>query len=84
MTIEGPGQTRNTANCYRAVVEMQKPGDRHGNLGGTGKVRMTCAWQGDLRTAERDADALKRAWRKGGFDEVSKTKGQLRASARGR
>uniref|UniRef100_A0A7S2BCQ2 Uncharacterized protein n=1 Tax=Alexandrium andersonii TaxID=327968 RepID=A0A7S2BCQ2_9DINO len=85
VTIEGPGATppsRNTENCYRAVVEMKKPGDRKGNLGGTGTVRMTCAWQGDKRTAERDADKLKRAYRHGGFDAVSKAKGELRAAAR--
>uniref|UniRef100_A0A7S4T6M2 Uncharacterized protein n=1 Tax=Alexandrium monilatum TaxID=311494 RepID=A0A7S4T6M2_9DINO len=84
-TVEGPGATppsRNTENCYRAVVEMKKPGDRAGNLGGTGTVRMTCAWQGDRRTAERDADKLKRAWRHGGFDAVSRVKGELRAAAR--
>mmetsp|Transcript_17184 Transcript_17184/g.45399 ORF Transcript_17184/g.45399 Transcript_17184/m.45399 type:complete len:172 (-) Transcript_17184:160-675(-) len=85
VSIEGPGATppsNNTKNCYRAVVEMPKPGDRDGNLGRTGNVRMTCAWQGDKRTAERDADKLKRAWRKGGFDEVQRTKGQLRSAAR--
>mmetsp|Transcript_46443 Transcript_46443/g.89598 ORF Transcript_46443/g.89598 Transcript_46443/m.89598 type:complete len:232 (+) Transcript_46443:81-776(+) len=84
-SIEGPGATppsRNTENCYRAVVEMKKPGDRAGTLGGTGSVRMTCAWQGDKRTAERDGEKLKRAWRRGGFDEVQKVKGELRAAAR--
>merc|ERR1719443_2096360 len=82
--VEGPGATppsRNTENCYRALVEMKKPeSDRPGS--GTGTVRMTCAWQGDKRTAQRDADALKRAWKNGGFDEVQKVKGQLRAQAR--
>mmetsp|Transcript_88501 Transcript_88501/g.245864 ORF Transcript_88501/g.245864 Transcript_88501/m.245864 type:complete len:180 (-) Transcript_88501:185-724(-) len=84
-TIEGPGATppsRNTENCYRAVVEMKKPGDRPGNLGTTGTVRMTCAWLGDKRSAERDAEKLRRAWRSGGFDAVQKVKGELRAAAR--
>merc|ERR1712039_847083 len=72
INIEGPGATppsRNTENSYRAVVEVAKPGDRQGNLGGTGTVRMTCAWQGDKRSAERDAQKLKEAYKKGGFDE---------------
>uniref|UniRef100_A0A7S1AGF1 Uncharacterized protein n=1 Tax=Noctiluca scintillans TaxID=2966 RepID=A0A7S1AGF1_NOCSC len=77
-SVEGPGATppsRTTANCYRAVVEMQKPGS-------TAMVRMTCAWQGDKRSAERDAERLSRAWKRGGFSEVSKVKGELRAARR--
>lgn len=55
---------------------MRKPGSSGQ------KVRMTCAWQGDKKTAERDMQALKRAWKKGGFEEVGKVKGQLRSAAR--
>ena len=49
---------------------MQKPGSMT-------MVRMTCAWQEDKRSAERDAERLSCAWRKGGFSEVIKVKGEL-------
>jgi len=43
---------------------------------------MTCAWQGDKRSAERDAEKLVRAWRHGGFDEVQRVKTECRAAVR--
>lgn len=80
MTVEGPNQT----HCYRATVEMTKPDDNKAGRGAGTKMRVTAAWQGDKKTAQRDADELRRAWRKGGFDEVYRKKTQLRDRAVGR
>lgn len=48
------------------------------------KMRVTAAWQGDRRTAERDMAELRKAWKEGGFDEVYKRKTKLRDRAVGR
>lgn len=65
---------------------MTKPKDNNaGKGGGPGsKMRVTAAWQGDRKSALRDAFSLKRAWRHGGFDEVYKTKTTLRDKRFGR
>lgn len=83
VTIEGPNQT----HCYRATVEMVKPdkSDCVSGSGGAGrKMRVTAAWQGDKRSAQRDLVELQKAWRKGGFDQVYKRKTELRDKAVGR
>ena len=43
-------------------------------------VWMTCAWRKDKRKAEQDAERLSCAWRKGGFLEVFKVKGEIEAA----
>jgi len=64
---------------------MVKPKDSSAGRGSTGtKMRVTAAWQGDRKSAVRDAFSLKRAWRRGGFEEVYKTKTQLRDKRFGR
>lgn len=83
ITIGGP----NLTHCYRAEVEMTKPKDSSSlGRGGSGgaKMRVTAAWQGDRKTAVRDAFSLKRAWKRGGFEEVYTTKTRLRDKRFGR
>jgi len=82
ISVEGP----NATHCYRASVEMVKP-DKNGEKKGTSrgaKMRVTAAWQGDKKTAYRDACALKKAWLRGGFDSVYKMKTELRDRRFGR
>jgi len=83
ISVEGPNQT----HCYRASVEMVKPESSSAGKGGARpgtKMRVTAAWQGDKKTAYRDACALKKAWTRGGFDAVYKMKTQLRDRRFGR
>jgi len=82
ISIEGP----NATHCYRASVEMVKPDKSNAGKGasrGT-KMRVTAAWQGDKKTAYRDAVALTKAWKRGGFDSVYKMKTELRDKRFGR
>merc|ERR1719284_2263645 len=79
--IEGPNQT----HCYRATVEMTKPDKSAAGGGRAGtKMRVTAAWQGDKKTAQRDLGELRKAWKDGGFDAVYKRKTELRDKAVGR
>ena len=41
---------------------------------------MTCVWRKEKRKAEQDAERLSCAWRKGGFLEVIKVKGEIEAA----
>ena len=65
--------SRICGNFYRTLVEMQKPSS-------TTMVWMTCVWRKDKRKAEQDAERLSCAWRKGGFLEVIKVKGEIEAA----
>lgn len=69
--VEGP----NDRHCYRVVIEAPKPG-RFGKNGA--KVRITGPWQGDKRTADRDEEELRRAYKKGGTEELFRQKSALR------
>lgn len=82
ISIEGP----NATHCFRASVEMVKPKEKDiSGKGGNGtKIRVTAAWQGDRKSAVRDAFSLKKAWSRGGFDEVYKEKTRLRDKRFGR
>lgn len=62
--------------------ESKRPGGKGG--GSVTKMRVTAAWQGDKKTAEKDMSELKKAWRKGGFDAVYKKKTELRDKRFGR
>lgn len=64
---------------------MTKPDKKNDGKNGIGsKMRVTAAWQGDRRTAQRDAAQLARAWRSGGFDAVYRKKTELRDKRFGR
>mmetsp|Transcript_106130 Transcript_106130/g.329625 ORF Transcript_106130/g.329625 Transcript_106130/m.329625 type:complete len:201 (-) Transcript_106130:167-769(-) len=82
ISVEGP----NATHCYRASVQTIKPETSAAGRaprGGT-KMRVTAAWQGDKKSAYRDAVALTKAWKRGGFDAVYKMKTELRDKRFGR
>lgn len=70
--IEGP----NDKHCYRAFSEVKKANGA--------KVTAAGPWQGDKRSAERDRDALVRAFDDGGAEGLFKQKSELFRKRHGR